>query len=195
MGVHHALMSPPSVKAASTAMSNAQAAIKDAASMTNAQAAQVTRALDSPDRATALPSELQAFTKNTEHLTALRNDLCRDRDAYQAAADAKIASFDHEAGNVADDRSGRALQRLRRRTEQDIQERLANAQSVIDELDAVLAKGSDLQHTANAVLIADDLRSHGEELDHQLATARRDAAQYAATTNALLARITTALAE
>jgi len=36
----------------------------------------------------------------------------------------------------------------------DVRDRLANAQAVLDRLDNVLARGSDLQHAANAVLIA-----------------------------------------
>jgi hypothetical protein len=74
-------------------------------------------------------------------------------------------------------------------------ERLEHAQATLDGLDAVLAKGSDLQHAAKCVLIADDLHTNGEDLNRQLAQAKQDADQYATTTNALLARITNALAE
>jgi ABC-type transporter Mla subunit MlaD len=84
---------------------------------------------------------------------------------------------------------------LRRRTQEDINERISNAKATLDQLDTVLAKGNDLQHAAKCVLIADSLHQHGEEIDQTLRQAKTTATQYTATTNGLLARINHALAD
>lgn len=195
MGVHNALTSPPTVEAASSAITRTQRDIKETATVTNAHAAQVGKVVEDPTRAPALPGELQAFTKGTERLTRLREDLCHDMKAYEETATAKMAAFDEQATQVHDDRTARSLANLRRHTADDVRDRLANAQAVLEQLDNVLAKGSDLQHAAKAVLIASDLHDRGEEIDNQLKQARTDASQYEATTNSLLARLATALAE
>jgi cobalamin biosynthesis Mg chelatase CobN len=63
------------------------------------------------------------------------------------------------------------------------------------EFDAVLREAGDVLHAAKAVVIAEGLHAHGEELDATLRQAKQDTTHYAATTTALLARITNALAD
>ena len=55
--------------------------------------------------------------------------------------------------------------------------------------------GLDLQHAANCILIAKDLHDQGENLDTQIMTATQSATAYQTTTNTLLAKITTELAD
>lgn len=195
VGVHGVLNSPPSVEASTSALHRTETEIRETAKETNAQAAVVGKTVERPENAPALPGELQSFTKGTDRLLRLRGELCRDLKQYEETAAAKLASFDEQASQVKDEKTVRSLAVLRRRTQEDVRERLANGQAVLEQLDLVLAKGSDLQHAAKAVLIAGDLHDHGLEIDETLKAAKTDAGQYEATTNSLLARLATALAE
>ena len=194
-GVYYAAASPPTVEAATNNLAHTEADLKSATIDTRAQAAQLMAGLAAPDRQTALPQELQEFNRSTDRLLTLRDQLQKDIDEYQAAYNAKIAEFDQENASINDAATQRGMTTLRRRAEQDMTERIGAARGTIDQLGTVLAKGSDLQHAAKCVLIADGLHAQGEELDNQITAAKQAATQYATTTSGLLARISQALAE
>ncbi len=138
---------------------------------------------------------MQEFGKSTERLLDLREQLVGDSNTYETAAAAKLAEFDNESNTIADPATKRSMCALRKRTQEDINERIATTRATIKQLDAVLTKGNDLQHAAKCVLIADSLHQHGEDIDQTLQQAKTAATQYAATTNTLLARINRALAD
>ena len=194
-GIHHAFGSPQTVEAATNNLAHTEATLKDATVDSRAQATQLTNGLTGTDRQAALPQELQEFNRSTERLITLRDQLQTDINEYKTAYNAKIAEFDQENASITDATTQRGMTTLRRRTEQDMTERIDAARSTMDQLGTVLAKGSDLQHAAKCVLIADELHAHGEDLDNQIQMAKQAATQYATTTNGLLARISQALAE
>jgi hypothetical protein len=180
------------VARASTALATTGNNLKEAASTTVEQVATISKDLDRPDQ---LPAELQDFARSTQTLTTLRTTLQQDIQDYEIAYNAKLAEFDQERAQITDPDTNRSMTTLRRRTEQDKNDRLNNAKATLDHLNTVLAKGKDLQHAAQCVLIANNLHQHGEDLDTTIQTAKTEANKYAVTTNGLLARISQALAE
>src|SRR5207244_12731149 len=63
------------VEQASMALATTERAVHAAASATNAQARHLQQRLDTPDRKTALPQELQDFNLATERLRSSRENL------------------------------------------------------------------------------------------------------------------------
>lgn len=195
MAVHDALTSPPSVEAASNSVASTETKLKDVATNTREQAKQLANHLNTPDRETALPQELDDFNRSTERLLTLRENLRKDIDDYKTAYNTKLAEFDQERKQIADPSTQRTITTLRRQTEQDMTERINNAQATLDRLDAVITQGTSLQHAAKCIIIADDLHQHGTDLDQQLQLTQQAANTYASTTTGLLARINATLTE
>ncbi|HEY4360271.1 MAG TPA: hypothetical protein VGN17_04860 [Bryobacteraceae bacterium] len=183
------------VEAATNNLKRDQNDLRETATMTRAQASQLSRDVENPDKNAALPTELQAFDRTTERLKTLRERLGNDIEDYKTTYTAKLATFDQERAQITNPATQRSINTLRRHTEDDMNERLQNATGTLDTLDRVLAQGADLQHAAQCVLIANDLHTTGNDLDTQLKDAKTQANAYAATTTSLLARINTALAE
>jgi hypothetical protein len=182
------------VEQASANLSKTERDLRTTAASTGAQANAIKQGLASPDHS-QLPSELQDFNRSTQRLVTLRADLGKDISTYQAACNEKLDTFDQERAAITDAQTQRSMNVLRRHTEQDMNERLAAARATLDHLDTVIAKGADLEHAAKCVLIAEELHTHGTDIDAQLKTAKEQAATYAKVTNGLLARINTALTE
>jgi len=195
MEVHHALNSPPSVEAASNAVASTETKLKDAATTTRDQAKQLSDGLAAPDRERALPQQLEDFNRSTERLLTLRDNLRKDIDDYKTAYNTKLGEFDQERNQIADPSTQRTITSLRRQTEQDMSERINNAQATLDHLDTVITQGTSLQHAAKCIMIADELHQHGTDLDQQLQATQQAANTYASTTSSLLARINHALTE
>jgi predicted nucleic acid-binding Zn-ribbon protein len=181
------------VEAATNAIKRDQKELRETATMTRAQATQLGTDLDRQHA--ALPSELEDFNRSTQRLTTLREHLRADIADYQSAYTTRLAEFDTERAQITNPTTQRTIAVLRRHTDDDMNERVQNANSTLDTLDNVLAQGSDLQHAAQCVIIANDLHTNGEDLDQQLKEAKTTANTYATTTTNLLARINTALAE
>jgi hypothetical protein len=195
LGVHHVLTSTPTVEAASKAITGTENDLKNAVTVTRDQATTLSNGLAAPDRETALPQELQAFNRSTDHLLALRASLRKDLDEYWTAFNVKIAEFDQESSEISDRSTQRTMTALREQTEADRNERITNAQATLDHLDTVISQGASLQHAAKCIIIADELHHHAQDLDQTLRATQQAANQYATTTNSLLARINHALTE
>jgi hypothetical protein len=169
--------------------------LRNAAEAANNDAAIISQGLSSRDRTTALPKELEDFTLSTQRLVSLRSDLEHDIGAYETAYQSQLVTFDQERSAITDASTLRSMDVLRRHTEQDMHERIMKAKAALGNLDNVLAKGSDLQHAAKCVLIAQDVHAHGEDLDNQLKATWEQAADYRTVTTSLLDRIHQAIAD
>jgi hypothetical protein len=135
------------------------------------------------------------FIATTQRLTTLRERLLADIAAYHTAATDALKSFDEEAQHIQDPAITNNMATLRRKTEEDQLYRERDAGQTITLLDDVLRKGADLQHATNCLMIATSLHTQGEGLDTHIAQARQTPTEYEKTTNTLVARIGTVLAE
>jgi hypothetical protein len=178
---------------ASANLQQTQQQLRTAATKATNQVQSIQQGLTSPEPGKELPKELQDFNTTTIRLTKLREDLGRDITEYQTAYNTQLERFDQERAAITDPSTARSMMTLRRHTEQDTTERLEAARATLEHLDSVIAKGADLAHAAKCVLIAEELHTHGTDLDTQLKTAKDQATAYASMTNGLLSRINTAL--
>ncbi|MBS1874318.1 MAG: hypothetical protein JSU00_13970 [Acidobacteria bacterium] len=88
-----------------------------------------------PAKNGTLPEELESFTRSTQRLTSLRERLRKDIEDYQHAYTAKLAAFDQERAQINDTTTQRTITNLRRHTEDDLRERLENANATLEALD------------------------------------------------------------
>ena len=182
------------VEQASKNLARTEMNLRTAANSTVASANAMKQEQSSPERASSLPKELQEFDLNTKRLTTQRDNLNKDLDDYAAAYQQKLQAFDAENAAIVDEATKRTIAALRRELEQTVQDSLTVGRATLMRLDAVLAKGADLQHAAKCVLIAEELDNHGKEMDAQLKAATDQARSYTTITNTLLARLNTAAA-
>lgn len=143
---------------------------------------------DGPDR---LPTELAEFVRSTDRLRQLQADLEKDISNYDVARTAKLAEFDVELKLIKDNNTRRHMERLRARSQRHTTEQLQNARTALDTLQAVLNQGSDLQHAAKCVQLADELQLQGNDLSNQVQRAKEQVATYNRLSNTLLAKLTT----
>ena len=167
---------PTSVQAANNNITKTTASVRDAAKDSNKEASELGDALG--EHEDAVPGRLQDFLRSTNRLTALRDHLKEDLTAYDHAAASALSMFDKEASGINDPVVMKNMTLLRRKTQEDHAERQQSANETITLLDYVLAKGNDLAHAANCVMIANDLHTKGELVNEQTSDARRSAVTY-----------------
>lgn len=163
------------------------AAVTESAQRAGALAAQI----ESPDGLDRVPAELQEFVRSTERLVQLRDDLEKDIAAYDAARMAKLAEFESELKQIQDSGTRRHMERLRSRSVRHTTDQLQRARTALDTLHAVLNQGSDLQHAARCVQLAEELQLQGNDLLDQVARAKQQVATYERLSKTLLAKLTT----
>jgi len=88
----------------------------------------------------------------------------QDIASYDAARNSKLADLDNELKQIKDASTRRHMERLRTRAQHQTTEALQNAQAALASLESVLAQGTDLQHAAKCVQIADELQLQGQTL-------------------------------
>lgn len=154
----------------------------------NQAATAVVTDLNTPER---LPAELTEFGRTTQRLQTLSQDLSKDIASYETATTAKLGEFDNELKLIKDAGTRRHLERVRGKAQRQAAERLHAARSALDSLHLVLSQGTDLQHAAKSVQLADELQLHGNDLERQVQQAKDQATSYARLSNTLLAKLTT----
>lgn len=147
--------------------------------------------LGAPDGQERLPGELAEFGRSTERLHELQAELEKDIASYDTARTAKLADFETELKQINDAGTRRHMERLRARAQHHTTEALQNAQMALDALNSVLAQGTDLQHAARCVQLADELHLQGSDLETQVQRAKEQVASYSRLSNTLLAKLTT----
>jgi hypothetical protein len=148
-------------------------------------------ATDLTDGQDRLPGALAEFGKSTQRLHELRAELAKDIASYDAARNSKLADLDNELKQIKDASTRRHMERLRTRAQHQTTEALQNAQAALASLESVLAQGTDLQHAAKCVQIADELQLQGTDLTNQVQRAKEHVATYSRLSNNLLAQLTT----
>jgi len=182
------------VEEANATITKTERDLRTTATSTATQAAGIQQGLSSSNHA-GLANELQDFNRLNDHLMNLRAELAKDIDEYKTAYTDKLAAFDLERSCITDPATQRSMDVLRRHTEQDMNERVMAAKATLEQLDNVLTKGADLEHAAKCIIIAEELQTHGQDVDAQLKAAKEQANNYAKLTNNLLARINQTLTD
>lgn len=143
---------------------------------------------DGQDR---LPAALAEFGRSTQRLHELHAELAKDISNYDAARTSKLADLNTELQQIKDSGTRRHMERLRTRAQRQTTEAIQNAQNALAALEGVLAQGTDLQHAARCVQLADELQLQGNDLATQVERAKEHVATYNRLTNNLLAQLTT----
>jgi hypothetical protein len=190
------LVGPGMVRAQSVEQANQrleqtehQVAIEVTKSATSAKA--LATDFESADGQDRLPAELAEFVRSTDRLRQLQADLEKDINNYDTARTAKLVEFDTELKLIKDNGTRRHMERLRARSQRHTTEQLQNARTALDTLAAVLNQGTDLQHAAKCVQLADELQLQGNDLATQVVRAKEQIATYNRLSNTLLAKLTT----
>lgn len=160
-----------------------------ATSATSAKA--VANDLETTDGHDRLPTELAEFVRSTDRLRQLQADLEKDINNYDTARTAKLADFESELKQIKDSNTRRHMERLRARSQRHTTEQLQNARTALDTLAAVLNQGTDPQHAAKCVQLADELQLQGADLTNQVQRAKEQVASYNRLSNTLLTKLTT----